>query len=230
MPLDSGESVAINRWWDADPDEIYWMEITGRNDLGANLAAPQTDERGAEYVGYTLAREGQDGDLVFHFDRRLRQIVAWSRAVGGPYTGMIVWAARGTSFRQHGGGEAYERPGGFFNLEGPYPLDEPVTLAWLRNHEHQVRAVRAALTAAHPGTLYFPFAVSDQRPLRAAQTYMVKFPTELVAQIPALAAAARGAALTSSTGSSPQSPTGRSSGATLGSDYREADEDTTTAS
>jgi hypothetical protein len=195
--------VAINRWWDADPAQIYWMEITGRNDLGANLAAPQTDERGADYVGYTLVHEVRDGDVVFHFDRKLRQIVAWSRAVGGPYTGTIVWAARGTSFRQRGGGEAYERPGWFFNLEGPYPLDEPVTLRWLRSHEDQVRAVRATLTAAHPGTLYFPFAVSHQRPLRAAQTYMVKFPAELVAQIPALAVAAREVALTHSTGISP---------------------------
>ena len=129
----------INRWWEADPAEIFWMEITGRNDLGANLAAPQTDERGAEYVGYTLVREVRDGDVVFHFDRKLRQIVAWSRALGGPYTGTIIWAARGTSFRQHGGGKAYERPGWFFNLEGPYPLDEPVTLAWLRGHNHPTR-------------------------------------------------------------------------------------------
>lgn len=148
----------------------------GRDDLGANLAAPQTDERGEEYVGYTLIREVHDGDVVFHFDRNLGQIVAWSRAVGGPYNGTIVWAARGTSFRQHGGGEAYERPGWFFNLEGPYPLDEPVTLAWLRSHEDQVRTVRATLAATYPGTLYFPFAVSDRRPLRAAQTYMAKFP------------------------------------------------------
>jgi hypothetical protein len=87
--------VVINRWWEADPAEIFWMEITGRNDLGANLAAPQTDERGAEYVGYTLVREVRDGDVVFHFHRKLRQIVAWSRAVGGPYTGTIIWAAAG---------------------------------------------------------------------------------------------------------------------------------------
>jgi hypothetical protein len=221
--------MAVNRWWDADPAEIYWMEITGRNDLGANLAAPQTDERGGEYVGYSLVREVGDGDVVFHFDRNLGQIVGWSRAVGGPYTGTIVWAARGTSFRQHGGGGAYARPGWFFNLEGPYFLDEPVTLAWLRGHEDQVRTVRATLAATHPGSLYFPFAVSDQRPLRAAQTYMVKFPVELVSRVLSLAGAAREAAATHTVGAPPRARAPWSPDAALGSDYREADEDATTA-
>jgi hypothetical protein len=221
--------MAVNRWWDADPAEIYWMEITGRDDLGANLAAPQTDERGGEYVGYTLVREVHDGDVVFHFDRNLGQIVGWSRAVGGPYAGTIVWAARGTSFRQHGGGEAYQRPGWFFNLEGPYPFEEPVTLAWLRRHEGQVRAVRATLAATHLGTLYFPFAVSDQRPLRAAQTYMVKFPAELVSRVPTLAAAAREATATHPSGAPPRPLVTRRAGATPGTDYRQADEDATTA-
>jgi hypothetical protein len=221
--------MAINRWWDDDPDQIYWMEITGRDDLGANLAAPQTDERGAEYVGYNLVNEVGHGDVVFHFHRGLRQIVAWSRAVGGPYTGTIVWAARGTSFRQRGGGRPYERPGWFFNLEGPYPFDEPVTLAWLRSNEDQIRAVRAALGTAHPGTLYFPFAVSDQRPLRAAQTYMVKFPAELVRLVPTLAAAAREAAATHPSGPPPRPLAPDRGDPTLGSDYREANENATTA-
>jgi hypothetical protein len=221
--------MAINRWWESDPAEVYWMEITGRNDLGANLAAPQTDERGDEYVGYTLVREVRHGDVIFHFDRNLGQIVGWSRAVGGPYTGTIVWAARGTSFRQHGGGDAYERPGWVFNLEGPYLFDQPVTLAWLRGYESQVRAVRATLASTHRGTLYFPFAISDHRPLRAAQTYMVKFPAELVRRVPTLAAAGQQAAATYpvSTPVRPQAPRGADAG--LGMDYREANEDATTA-
>jgi hypothetical protein len=106
---------------------------------------PQTDERGGEYVGYSLVVEVRDGDIVFHFDRNIGEIVGWSRAVGGPYTGTIEWAARGTSYRQSGGAGGYQRPGWFFNLEGPYYLDEPVTLGWLRDHEAEIRAARAAL-------------------------------------------------------------------------------------
>jgi hypothetical protein len=172
------------------------MEITGRDDLGANLAAPQTDERGEEYVGYTLVREVHDGDVVFTSTATSARLSLGRVRSAAPTTAPIVWAARGTSFRQHGGGEAYERPGWFFNLEGPYPLDEPVTLAWLRSHEDQVRAVRATLASTYPGMLYFPFAVSDRRPLRAAQTYMAKFPAGLVSRVPTLAAVGREATTT----------------------------------
>jgi hypothetical protein len=85
-------SMAVNRWWDADPAEVYWMEITGRDDLGANLAAPQTDERGEEYIGYTLVREVRDGDVVFHFDRNLGQ-----GEVQGPADGRLAGLGGGRS-------------------------------------------------------------------------------------------------------------------------------------
>jgi hypothetical protein len=213
----------VNRWWDGDRDEVYWMEITGRPDLGANLAAPQADEIGHEYAGYALVCEVRHGDVIFHFDRNQRQVVGWSRAVGAPYSGTIRWAARGTSARQHGV-DAYDRPGWFINLEGPYPLDRPLTLAWLRDHEQLVRAVRAELKEAHFGTLYFPFAISDTRPLRAAQTYMVKFPAALVRQVPTLAASAREAATTRTAAAPPPLGPGL-----VGSEYRKANEDPTTA-
>jgi hypothetical protein len=214
----------VNRWWGGNADEVYWMEITGRPDLGANLAAPQVDETGREYAGYALVCEVRHGDVVFHFDRNQRQIVGWSRAVGAPYPGTIRWAARGTSARQHGI-DAYDRPGWFINLEGPYAFDQPTTLGWLRDHERVVRSVRAELEAAHAGTLYFPFAISDGRPLRAAQTYMVKFPAALVRQVPTLAAAAREAAA-ARLATVPQPP---SSMGSVGGDYREANENPTTA-
>jgi hypothetical protein len=140
--LQAEGTVVVNRWWDGDADEVYWMEITGRPDRGANLAAPQADETGHEYAGYTLVCEVRHGDVVFHFDRNQRQILGWSRAVGAPYPGTIRRAARGTSARQHGV-DAYDRPGWFINLEGPYALDQPVTLTCLRDHEQLVRAVRA---------------------------------------------------------------------------------------
>jgi hypothetical protein len=140
----------------------------------------------------------------------------------------MVWAARGTSFRQRSGGDAYERPGWFINLEGPYYFDSPVMLAWLRSREAEIRQVRTGLAAAYPGSLYFPFAISDTRPLRAAQTYMVKFPAELVSRVPTLASAARQAILTRVANSDPQEVPHRS-GAVLGAEYREADEDATTA-
>ena len=37
-------------WWDNRESESYWLEITDREDLGANLHAPQTNRSGGEYL------------------------------------------------------------------------------------------------------------------------------------------------------------------------------------
>ena len=29
----------IHNWWNKKPDEIFWLEVTGRPDIGANLKA-----------------------------------------------------------------------------------------------------------------------------------------------------------------------------------------------
>jgi hypothetical protein len=41
-PADDG-AVRINGWWRDDPAECYWMEITNRDDLGANVRALQRE-------------------------------------------------------------------------------------------------------------------------------------------------------------------------------------------
>ena len=74
----------LYRWWQADPLERYWMEITGRPDLGADLHAPRLDDSGEENPTYALVREVQDGDIVLHYEKRdVSAITAWSIAQGG---------------------------------------------------------------------------------------------------------------------------------------------------
>ncbi len=41
--------MPINRWWNKAQGETYWLEITGREDIGADLNAPQLDDEGSEY-------------------------------------------------------------------------------------------------------------------------------------------------------------------------------------
>jgi hypothetical protein len=91
--------VLINRWWDKADGEIYWMEITGRHDIGTDLKAPQRDDDGSEYWSYSLVTEVADGDITFHYDQGKHAIVSWSRAAGEAWAEDIVWAARGTSAR-----------------------------------------------------------------------------------------------------------------------------------
>jgi len=63
--------VAINDWWSADPAERFWMETTGRNDLGAELHAPQLNGAGRREWGYALVAETRPGDVVFHWHKSL---------------------------------------------------------------------------------------------------------------------------------------------------------------
>ena len=56
--------MPINRWWDKAKGEIYWLEITGRDDMGADLKAPQRDDEGSDYWSYSLVTEVDDGDVV----------------------------------------------------------------------------------------------------------------------------------------------------------------------
>ena len=57
--------VACNRdreaqmtyWWESDQSERYWVEITDREDLGADLKCPPRNEAGNEYWSYSLVHE-----------------------------------------------------------------------------------------------------------------------------------------------------------------------------
>ena len=42
--------MAEEYWWELQEDEIYWLEITDREDIGANLLAPQTNQKGRDFL------------------------------------------------------------------------------------------------------------------------------------------------------------------------------------
>ena len=93
------EGMGITSWWESDPDEIYWMEITDRSDLGANLHAPQTDGSGRDYWSYSLVQHVNEGDIVFHWWKPPGEepgLVGYSRAVGSTQQSRIRWQAHGT--------------------------------------------------------------------------------------------------------------------------------------
>lgn len=45
------------RWWSGDTNEMFWLEITDRDDLGVDLNAPTESERGRGYWSYAFVRE-----------------------------------------------------------------------------------------------------------------------------------------------------------------------------
>lgn len=153
-----------------DSGEIFWLEITDRDDLGADLNAPAESETGDPYWSYALVREVREADVVLHYRARPSKVIThWSRAVGEPDPDEVIWGAHGMASGR-GPVTPYARPGWRHPLNGPYPLAEPITLADLRAAEDAIPAVHEHLLAAHPRTpLYFPFLFSRSRPLRAFQ-------------------------------------------------------------
>lgn len=174
--------MAINEWWTGDLQQRFWMEITDRDDLGADLIAPTTNGSGDPYWGYELITYVQPGDVVLHWHKTLAGepgIVGWSQATGSYEDTDISWQAHGTVGRDSGTLEP--RPAWRMPLLNYTPLVEPVLIREIRASEVALRQVSTDLQKQHPGgTLYFPFQFSDKRELRAQQTYFVKMPYEVL--------------------------------------------------
>ncbi|WP_324276832.1 hypothetical protein [Blastococcus brunescens] len=89
--------MALNTWWTADPAQRYWMEITLRDDLGANLKAPKLN---AGVWSYDLVGEVKPGDRVLHWSGKARALVGWSDVMESATTvPEYTWQPRGTSGR-----------------------------------------------------------------------------------------------------------------------------------
>lgn len=177
--------MAINEWWTGDTQQRFWMEITDRDDLGADLIAPTTNGSGSPYWGYELITYVQPGDVVLHWHKTLAGepgIVGWSQATGSYEDTDISWQAHGTVGRDSGTLEP--RPAWRMPLLNYTPLVEPVLIRDIRASEAELRRVSTDLQGQYPsGTLYFPFQFSDKRELRAQQTYFVKMPYEVLDEL-----------------------------------------------
>lgn len=216
-----------DRWWDGEPDEIFWMEITDRHDLGTDLNAPERTEKDRDYWSYDFVREVREGDVVLHYRARpVNAITAWSRATGEPYRDQVFWGAHGQASGR-GPVTPYWRAGWRRPLDGPYKLDQPVTAAFLNSIRPDVVRVLDELQAAYPRrSLYPPFVDYGGRELRAFQGYLTKFPRTLMALAPNLVEVARVAVETQPRPTAPAPAADRS---TLGADYREANPNARTA-
>jgi Domain of unknown function (DUF3883) len=177
--------MAINDWWTGDGDERFWIEITNRDNIGTNVIAPQLNDAGHEEWSYTTVSLVRPGDIVLHWSMLGEpSIVGFSHVSENPFKSRLEWQSRGTYGKTHapaGKEDAWEAL-----LSGYRKLAVPVTQTRVRELEPELRTVRDELQAAHGGAIYFPFALSDKRPPRAAQAYLTKFPAALVAAIPEL--------------------------------------------
>lgn len=169
----------LHRWWRGRSDELFWLEVTRRTDLGENLKAPQTNEHGQEFWSYALLKEVREGDVIFHYDGIAQAIVAGSRAVGTYWEDEVFWAARGASARA-ANVVPHHRPGWYLGLEHFQRLPEKVSLDLIRKSTSAVQSMKNALGQEVGEPLYFPFELGSSRPLRPMQGYLFKLPRAFV--------------------------------------------------
>jgi hypothetical protein len=183
-----GEHMATG-WWASDTRERYWMEITNRTDLGADLKAPQRNENGDPYWSYSLINAVRPGDVVLHYSTPERAIVGYSTAVGPVEERDIIWGARGSSARSSAIAP-HSRAGWLLPLRDYHSLPSPVALGGLTSQRTDIQGVRDWLAAKYGGdNLYFPFVPYRKHELRALQGYLAKFPRHLLTVAPTLAEA-----------------------------------------
>ena len=89
-------------WWQRRAGENLWMEITRRDDIGADLKAPAAARGGVITASYALVPLVQPGDVVVHYDSRQEAIVAVSIAASAAEPAPIYWVARGSYARRAG--------------------------------------------------------------------------------------------------------------------------------
>jgi hypothetical protein len=171
-------------WWESNPAESFWCEVTDRQDIGADLKCPTTDESGKPYWSYSLIRHIWPGDIVFHYSTLAKAFVGASVAGGPLEERPIVWTPHGTYGR--GAQNNAPRPGWWLPLyeyrkaSPPLPLarlakgaDRPWIVSWVDTMKTQHDFVAAPLTRY--GSV-----------LRAGQGYLFKMPSEWVDRWPEL--------------------------------------------
>jgi hypothetical protein len=185
----ANEAGHVNNWWTDDPRQRFWLEITDRTDIGVDLHCPQRDAIGHRTPGYSLIWWVQTGDIVFHYNKNKHAITRWSRAAGHVTEAPTIWLSHHAATRRRLLQERVQ-PGWWLDLDGPFPVDPPLTLAQIRENALGVRTLLEALRSDHPGSLYFPFSFYGGIEPRPQQPYLNKLPTQFVELFPALAAAA----------------------------------------
>lgn len=172
-------------WWERDAGENVWMEITRRDDIGADLKAPSAARGGVATASYVLAPLVQPGDVVVHYDSRQEAIVGVSVAFSGAEPAPIYWVARG-SYARRAGERPRWLPGIRVALDQYRQLEPPVTLAEIRRHKEGLLALRRRIQADAGGQpIYFPW-IPYQDTLRTFQSYLVKMPRAAIRLFPQL--------------------------------------------
>ena len=118
-----------------------WMEITRREDIGADLKAPSAARGGGVTGSYVLVPAVRPDDVVIHYDSRREAIVGVSVATSSAEPAPIYWVARG-SYARRAGAQPQWVPGLRVALDRFRELEPPVAMSEIRGHRDELLALR----------------------------------------------------------------------------------------
>jgi hypothetical protein len=187
--MNKGESGTPTYWWSEDNSEIYWIEITDREDIGANLHAPMTNKSGKDYWSYSFVNKASKGDIIFHYSKKETSIISYSIVGEDHSIDMdLKWAARGTYSK---GIIPHRRPGWIREFSSHYELTNPLSLGKIKTKAEEIILQSDSklenINKFKKKSLYFPFELKSKRPMRPMQGYLFKFPKFMVEIFPELA-------------------------------------------
>lgn len=169
-------------WWDQLTTEKYWVEITDRPDIGADLKCPQTKKGNQEYWSYSLIRAIWPGDIVFHYSTNERAFVGASVAGGPLEERAIVWVPHGTSGRASEE-DPKPRPGWWLPLYGYSNASRRLTLMELQELDNQnwfLNWLEGMEQQRKKGEIIAAPFQPYPRKIRASQGYLTKMPAVFV--------------------------------------------------
>jgi hypothetical protein len=162
-----------------------WMEITRREDIGADLKAPSAARSGGVTGSYVLVPAVRPDDVVIHYDSRREAIVGVSVATTSAEPAPIYWVARG-SYARRAGAQPRWMPGLRVALDRFHELEPPVAMAEIRGHRDELLALRERMQDRAAGQpIYFPW-IPYRDTLRTFQSYLVKMPQDAISLFPRL--------------------------------------------
>lgn len=171
----------MNTWWEGKASENLWVEITDRNDLGSNIKAPVSAQKGKKTSGYELPKYVKEGDVVLHWwkwslNRIHHGFYGYSTVVGSIQDEETLWTPRG---RYSKNASKEPKPSTVWNLSNFNELQKPILIGDINLKKNEILELIDSLETKYGKPIYFPFC-KRQGKIAVNQTYFAKLPREFI--------------------------------------------------
>jgi len=171
----------MNIWWEGNPSENLWVEITDRDDLGSNIKAPVSAQKGKKTSGYELPKHVREGDVVLHWWKRAKNRInhgfyGYSTVVGSIQDEETSWAPRG---RYSKGAAKGPKPSTVWTLSNFNEFQKPILIGDVNLKKGEILELMDLLEAKYGKPIYFPFCKREGK-IAVNQTYFAKLPREFI--------------------------------------------------